>query len=172
MQKFKSPSAANKSLAAWKKQGKAGLPPQQMTFSAPTVRNVDGKPQLCISCTVDEAYPNFHLQCIYEYLDHTEILDSVRKEVRLAFATIQTLENSWVIALEQRGQNSIYIKEVIGETEYARLENAAIGNPEQGQPGAANAISKKIEIPSNYDLTSLWCQTEGFYQVVLYIPES
>src|SRR5687768_606033 len=82
-EKLKSPSAAKKALASWKKQGKEGLPPQHMTLSSPTVRKVEGKPHLCISCTVDEAYPNFHIQCIFQYLNHTEKLNSDTKEVRL-----------------------------------------------------------------------------------------
>jgi hypothetical protein len=102
-------------------------------------------------------------------------LNSDTKEVRLAFATLQTRENRWVVALEQQGQNDTSIKAVVGGAEYARLESIAISSPDQGQSGnsaAGNPISKKIIVPKHYDVSRLWCQTEGFYQVNLYIPET
>lgn len=159
----------------WNKQGKEGLAPQQMTFSATEGRQVEGKPHFCITCTVDEAYPNFHIQCILQYLNHTETLDGDVKIVRLAVAVIQTNENSWILALEQRGTNDSSTKQLLGETEYNRLESIKIGRAEKGLPkGSPTHIhaAKKIVVPNGYDLGKAWCQPDGFYQVTLNIPES
>ncbi|KAH8172492.1 hypothetical protein LIA77_06747 [Sarocladium implicatum] len=173
VQKLKTPSAPKKALAAWKKQGKQGLPPQHMTFAKPSVKQVEGRPVLCISCTLDEAYPNFHIQCIVEHLDHSERLGDEHKVLRVAFATLQTRENAWVIALEQYGTNEASIKEVLGEVEYARLESIKSDGADQGQPlGSVTGLTRKVAIPPNgYDLSQLWCDATSFYQVEIYIPE-
>jgi hypothetical protein len=144
-----------------------------MTFLPPEVRQVDGKPHLCITCRLEEAYPNFHIQGIFQYLDHTEtILDT--KRIRLAFVTLETKDYCWVVAMEEPGKNEDSMRKVIGDAEYTRLGNVRLEEPEKGVPRDEpdnHHMAKKIIVPDGYDLISMWCKTEGFYQVTLYIPE-
>lgn len=174
VQRFKTPSGPKKALADWKKQGKTGLPPQHMTISQPEVKVIRGTPQVCISCTLDEPYPNFHIQCILQYLDHKEHLGKDQKRLRLAFATVQTKENAWVIALEQHGTNEASMKEVLGDTEYARLGAVSPDGPDLGQPvESVTGLTRKLVIPSSpYNMAEMWCHADSFYQLNIYIPDT
>jgi hypothetical protein len=87
---------------------------------------------------------------------------------------LETNENCWVVAMEQPGKNEASMKKVIGEAEYSRVGSVKLEEPEKGVPRGEPSnqhVAKKIVVPDGYNLISMWCQTEGFYQVTLYIPE-
>jgi hypothetical protein len=180
VQKLHTPSAAKKALENWKQKNSGGLPDQLMTFSTPAVVKVRGKPQLRISCQLSMSYPNFHILCIYQYVDHTETMHAEpAKEIRVAAVLLQTKENTWWIALEQHGSSDGFLEQVIGNSDYTRLGAIPISDAAQGHRGDITSpegdllmdFQKKITIPVQYDLGRLWCQAVGFYQVDLYIPE-
>lgn len=143
-----------------------------MTFSEPLLQRKKRESHLLITCTLAKSYPNFHLQCEYLYLDKTEVVNSSQSDTRLSFATILTKENIWVVAMEQSGYNEMFIKGVVGEDEYARLDEEGSG-PTEGYPistETAAPVVKKIRVPAGYDLGGIWCKAVGFYEVRMFIP--
>jgi hypothetical protein len=147
------------------------LPPQQMNFSDPVFEKTKRGSRVKITCTLLKSYPNFHLECDYEYIDKKETVNYSITEVRVSLARISTRENLWVIAFEKKGYNEDFIKGVVGEAEYARLESEVDG-PIVGdsKPGRIFRISKKVNVPEGFDLGGIWCKAKSFYKMLIFVP--
>lgn len=148
------------------------LPPQHMSFSEPVTEKTKHGTRLCITCTLDKSYPNFHIECAYNFLDKTERVNSSQTDTRFSFATISTRENVWVVAMEQKGYNEAFIKGLIGEAEYSRLDGEVV-EPIRGHTKSSSVaapVAKKIRIPAGFDLGGIWCKAAGFYQIKIFVP--
>ncbi|GAB1317991.1 hypothetical protein MFIFM68171_08201 [Madurella fahalii] len=148
------------------------LPAQHMTFSEPILEKTRRGSRLRISCSLEQSYPNFFIECTYVYIDKSETVNLSRTDTRLSFATISTRENLWVVAMEKRGYNEAFIKGFVGEAEYDRLDKLG-SEPIKGRPKSTpvtEAVTKKIRILDGFDLGGIWCAAAGFYQMDIFIP--
>ncbi|KAL2201525.1 hypothetical protein P885DRAFT_26529 [Corynascus similis CBS 632.67] len=150
------------------------LPPQHMTFSEPLLEKTWRGTRLVITCELEKSYPNFHIQCEYIYIDQFERVNLSQTETRISFATISTKENIWIVAIEQKGYNEDFIRGLVGDEEYAKLQEEVSG-PVRGydrcsSPSVVAEVAKKITIPQGFDLGGIWCEAAGFYKMRIFIP--
>ncbi|KAL2138782.1 hypothetical protein VTI28DRAFT_6236 [Corynascus sepedonium] len=150
------------------------LPPQHMTFSEPLLEKTWRGTRLVVTCELEKSYPNFHIQCEYIYIDQFERVNLSQTETRISFATISTKENIWIVAIEQKGYNEDFIRGLVGDEEYAKLQEEVSG-PVRGydrcsSPSVVAKVAKKITIPQGFDLGGIWCEARGFYKMRIFIP--
>lgn len=145
-----------------------------MTFSEPVLEKTRRGSRLVVTCKLEKSYPNFHLQCEYLYVDEHERVNQSQRDTRMSFAIISTADNIWVVAMEQKGYNEDFVRGLVGDEEYARLERGVSG-PVRGHDkrsghSAVARVAKKIQIAEGFDLGGIWCKAAGFYEMRIYIP--
>ncbi|KAL2168403.1 hypothetical protein VTG60DRAFT_7316 [Thermothelomyces hinnuleus] len=167
------PSTSGALVASRKARAANDLPPQHMTFSEPLLEQTKRGRRLRITCTLEKSYPNFHIECDYTYVDRSERVNSSQTDTRISSAVITTRENVWIVVFEQMGYNEEFIKGLVGETEYARLDGD-VSEPIKGhgKPSdlATVKVHKKIKIPEGFDLGGIWCKAADFYEMRIYVP--
>jgi hypothetical protein len=126
--------------------------------------------------TLEKSYPNFHIECRYLHIDKSETtFNNYEAAMRVSIAAITTSENCWLVALEQRDYNEMYVRGMVGETEYERLDGGANGLvkghrklPNSAAPVKAT-MAKKIGVPQGFDLGNIWCRAAGFYKMNIFV---
>jgi hypothetical protein len=143
----------------------SSLPPQYMTFSESLLQKTRRGKRLVVTCNLAKSYPNFHIECNYVYIDQHERVNLSQTDTRTSFAIISTKENIWAVATEKKGYNEDFIKGLVGDAEYARLEGDASG-PVKGHSKSYGSsvvakVAKKVTIPDGFDLGGIWCKAGG-----------
>ncbi|KAK4647391.1 uncharacterized protein QC761_101130 [Podospora bellae-mahoneyi] len=149
------------------------LPPQHMAFSKPVLEKNRRGTRYVITCELEKAYPNFHIQCEYIYLNQQERVNHSWTDTRISLVNISTKENLWVVAMEQIGYNEAFIKGLVGDEEYAQLgsvDGPVKGHDKYSGPSFVAKVAKKITIPEGYDLGNIWCKAAGFYTMKIFVP--
>ncbi|AEO62059.1 hypothetical protein MYCTH_2312984 [Thermothelomyces thermophilus ATCC 42464] len=167
------PSTSGALVASRKARAANDFPPQHMTFFGPLLEQTKRGRRLRITCTLEKSYPNFHIECDYTYVDKSERVNSSQTDTRISSAVIRTRENIWIVVFEQMGYNEEFIKGLVGETEYARLDGD-VGEPIKGHGKTSDLatvkVHKKIKIPEGFDLGGIWCKAADFYEMRIYVP--
>ncbi|KAK4171726.1 hypothetical protein QBC36DRAFT_339416 [Triangularia setosa] len=167
--------APSTALVARSSTSTVNLPPQHMTFSEPLLEKARRGPRYVITCELEKAYPNFHIQCEYIYLNKQERVNHSQSDTRISLANLSTKENLWVVALEQTGYNEPFIRGLVGDEEYDKLngETGPVrGHDKQSGSSVVAKVAKKITIPEGYDLGNVWCQAVGFYTMRIFVPST
>ncbi|KAK0669108.1 hypothetical protein QBC41DRAFT_275520 [Cercophora samala] len=149
------------------------LPPQHMSFSEPLLEKTRRGSRFVVTCELEKAYPNFHIQCEYIYLNQQERTNQSQTDTRISLANIATKENLWVVAMEQIGYNEAFLRGLVGDEEYSKLDRVSgpvKGHDKYSGPSIAAKVAKKIKIPEGYDLGNIWCQAADFYTMKIFIP--
>ena len=127
--------------------------------------------------TLEKSYPNFHIEGRYLHIDKAgfETINDDGATARVSIVAITTNENCWLVALEQKDYNEVFVRRMVGETEYERLDGQASG-PVKGHrrlPYLAapveNTMAKKISVPERFDLGNIWCKAAGFYEMNIFV---
>ncbi|KAK4203936.1 hypothetical protein QBC40DRAFT_7766 [Triangularia verruculosa] len=149
------------------------LPPQHMTFSEPLLEKTRRGTRFVVTCELEKSYPNFHIQCEYIYINQQERVNRSQTDTRISLANISTKESLWVVAMEQTGYNEEFIRGLVGDEDYAKLNNASgpvRGHDKGAGPSVVAKVAKKITFPEGYDLGNIWCKAVGFYTLKIFVP--